>query len=166
MRRHTAPTPPPGPPIQPCFPLEPLFLTLPYYSGTAQTFNVWSSAADLAHFQVDGIANPTLTVYKGVAGSPTPSQGPSCFFPNMECRAKGSFPLGGGATCNKENHTTLPSFAHGDTPWRIADPTTTYHFSVNSYLAFALLSDANAQGFRVHIPSRRGALFLLVQGGG
>eukprot|EP00668_Euglena_longa_P033421 GGOE01042983.1.p1 GENE.GGOE01042983.1~~GGOE01042983.1.p1 ORF type:complete len:1532 (-),score=368.26 GGOE01042983.1:172-4698(-) len=47
-------------------PLEPLHLTLPYYSGASQTFAVWSTALDPDHFQVDGMANPNLTVYKGV----------------------------------------------------------------------------------------------------
>eukprot|EP00667_Euglena_gracilis_P000428 EG_transcript_428 len=48
-------------------PMEALRLTLPYYSGTSQTFQVWLTLQNQNYFQVDGLASPNLTVYKGLS---------------------------------------------------------------------------------------------------
>uniref|UniRef100_A0A7S1JI57 Apple domain-containing protein n=1 Tax=Eutreptiella gymnastica TaxID=73025 RepID=A0A7S1JI57_9EUGL len=47
-------------------PVEPVTITMPYYTGSGKTFTVRSSQHDVYRFQVDGEANPPLTLHKGL----------------------------------------------------------------------------------------------------
>uniref|UniRef100_A0A7S1JHS4 Apple domain-containing protein n=1 Tax=Eutreptiella gymnastica TaxID=73025 RepID=A0A7S1JHS4_9EUGL len=47
-------------------PVEPVTITMPYYTGSGETFTIKSSQYDDHRFQINGEANPPLTLYRGL----------------------------------------------------------------------------------------------------